>query len=348
MEPESSTLSTPLSGGALEGHGLGSTHLVGSEASSPSSMALGAMAGTAADSAISSAAAGSVLVAPGGGGTGGGRAGGDGGDGRGDGDGAGGGPSNPFAALAASAVGYFANRARADPDFWFKMLAECGNDAAIILCVNWTARGKRFWKELEFVLCHLTVSLLCDVALVSMLAPTVSSCLSTPTGLRRTLNGLPANIFEPGSLLGKAGCLVYKGILYGAVGAGMGFLGTRAVTALTDVKEAVDPAFVPPAMMQDAYAAGVGWLVFMGVSSNIRYQMLAGSEKYLYAAFPGLVSKSASIGLRFANNIYGSAQWIRIANNLGVSKPRAVIKSQGFMDSMRDIASRPGALSLSF
>lgn len=230
---------------------------------------------SAADSAIHSASMGSVVlpdhVAPGGGsGSGSGGRGGRDRWGNG-GSGGGGSPSgrNPIAALAAGVGGYFASRAKADPDFWFKILAECGNDAVIIVAVNATARGKRFLQEIEFVLCHLTVSLLCDVALVSMLAPTVARAAPT-SALGRLLDGLPANIFEPGSLVAKAGCLLYKGALYAVTGASMGYIGTQIVSLLTDAKEAMDPSYEPPAMVQDATIAAVGWLFFMGISSNIR------------------------------------------------------------------------------
>jgi len=242
-------------------------------------------------------------------------------------------------AVVAAVAGYVTARSRADPHFFFKLVAECGNDAVIIVGVNMAARGSRFLHEIEFVLCHLTVSLLCDVALVSMLAPTVGVARPA-TGLGAALARLPANVFEPSSIASKLGCLVYKGVLYAFTGAVMGYTGTQVVHRLTDLKEALDPAFVPPATMQDPILTGLGWLFFMGVSSNIRYQALAGSEKYLFRAFPGAVSKSASVLLRFANNVFGSSQWLRIADALGASKSREVLKGQDATQSLRELYAR--------
>ena len=251
--------------------------------------------------------------------------------------------------MLAGAGGFFACRARADPNFWFTMLAECGNDAVIILCVNAMARKRRFFKELEFVLCHLTVSLLCDVALVSMLAPTLPPGAMAPAtpvnsqrGLARLISTLPANVFEPSNVWEKAGCLVWKGVLYGLVGASMGFLGTVAVHRMTDLKEVLDPSFVPPKMMQDAVLTSVGWFFFMGVSSNIRYQLLAGAEKFLYLQpyLPSAATMGASIAMRFANNVYGSGQWLSIAKALGVSQRREVLKQQSYADSLHILRRR--------
>ena len=46
-------------------------------------------------------------------------------------------------------------RLAADPDFIYKLAVECLLDAAIIMIVNWAARGKRFVSEFEFVLCQV-------------------------------------------------------------------------------------------------------------------------------------------------------------------------------------------------
>ena len=161
------------------------------------------------------------------------------GGGGGGGGGAGGGP---VSAVVAAVAGYVTARSRADPHFFFKLVAECGNDAVIIVGVNMAARGSRFLHEIEFVLCHLTVSLLCDVALVSMLAPTVGVARPA-TGLGAALARLPANVFEPSSIASKLGCLVYKGVLYAFTGAVMGYTGTQV--RLNACRGAVALAGVP-------------------------------------------------------------------------------------------------------
>ena len=149
-------------------------------------------------------------------------------------------------------------------------------------------------------------------------------------------------VLRDGKVWEKAGCIVWKGVLYGLVGASMGFLGTVAVHRMTDLKEVLDPSFVPPKMMQDAVLTSVGWFFFMGVSSNIRYQLLAGAEKFLYLQpyLPSAATMGASIAMRFANNVYGSGQWLSIAKALGVSQRREVLKQQSYADSLHILRRR--------
>jgi len=121
----------------------------------------------------------------------------------------------------------------------------------------------------------------------------------------------------------------------------MGYAGTAAVSALTDAKETFDPDFIPPALAQDPSLAAAGWAFFMGFSSNARYQSLAGAETTAYAAarssgLPWAVSAAAglSVFLRFINNVVGSGQWLDIAEELGVSAPRADVQARTFLDSL--------------
>jgi len=65
------------------------------------------------------------------------------------------GPIARIAGAVLFASDYLGRRARADPRFVFTLVAECGADASIIIMVNALARGRRFWKEIEFVACHL-------------------------------------------------------------------------------------------------------------------------------------------------------------------------------------------------
>lgn len=231
------------------------------------------------------------------------------------------------------------DRITADPDFTYKLLVECGLDAAIILGVNYNLRGEDFLAEIDFTLCQLAISLLSDFALVYLLAPTTASTAlakigavastnstnSRSTRIRRLkawVEALPAHVFQRSSIststppftIGhRAGTFLLKAVQYGSVGSTMGFLGTSAVHALIRTRELLDPAFSPPATVQSPQGVAAAWGTFMASSSNVRYNLVNASEDFLYSK-GGVIGKLGSVVLRLANNWAGAAQWIVLCN----------------------------------
>jgi len=237
-------------------------------------------------------------------------------------------------------------RAAADPAFAYKLAVECGLDAAIIVCVNAGARGwdwRRLGGDAEFVLSQVAVSLLNDFALVYLLAPTVpvgaataaAAAAAAVTGLgfsaalRSRLAALPSHVLARGPypLSARAACFAARAAQYGAVGFSMGVLGSSLVAGLTAVREAADPAWVPPPTRQSVLGTGVGWCWFMSTSSNVRYNLVNGAEDALYGAaaagsVPGLVPRVGSVALRLANNVAGARGWLATARALKLEQPR--------------------------
>jgi hypothetical protein len=74
-----------------------------------------------------------------------------------------------------------------------------------------------------------------------------------------------------------------KATQYGAVGFTMGCIGSAIVHGMTALRERLDTAFEPPPTEQPIAGTGVGWLYFMGLNSNIRYNALNAAEDILYA-----------------------------------------------------------------
>ncbi|KAK9904921.1 hypothetical protein WJX75_005675 [Coccomyxa subellipsoidea] len=236
-------------------------------------------------------------------------------------------PWNPFLLLAAGIQA----RADADPSFLFKLGCECGLDLAIILSVNFACRREKFVRELDFVLSQCCVSLLCDFALVYLLAPTMRQSVAAKGRLSRKIAALPSHVFQlpppgqPGfTLAQRAACFGVKAAQYGAVGFVMGCTGSALVHAMTAVRERFDSAFEPPPTEQPIAGTGLGWLYFMGLNSNLRYNALNAAEDVLYARFPGPRSKLLSVVLRLGNNFFGAHAWMGCAKALNLNRPRAV------------------------
>lgn len=64
--------------------------------------------------------------------------------------------------------------------------------------------------------------------------------------------------------------------------------------AVTAVRMRMDAAFEPPPTEQPIAGTGLGWLYFMGLNSNIRYNAVNAAEDVMYArCAPGLTSEAA-------------------------------------------------------
>ncbi|UPR03115.1 protein RETICULATA-related [Chloropicon primus] len=81
--------------------------------------------------------------------------------------------------------------------------------------------------------------------------------------------------------------------------------------------EVLDEVPVPP-----LFRTALVWALFMGVSSNTRYQVVFGLERLVegtvLAKNVPMIANLATIAIRFANNIYGGEQFIDMARWAGV------------------------------
>lgn len=173
---------------------------------------------------------------------------------------------------------------------------------AITISANMALRGANIFAwSLDSVLqtaSQMLVSGLNDVALVWCLAPT--SAAGTPTSEL-------AHVFQPGpyTLSQRFGALYSKWKLYSLIGAATGLLST-VVTAVLSREASLFGAAVW------ARATLVGAL-HLGVSANVRYQLVNGLEVVIYAKLPTTAARAASVALRFANNCAGSVLWILLS-----------------------------------
>ncbi|KAE9461335.1 hypothetical protein C3L33_06776, partial [Rhododendron williamsianum] len=228
--------------------------------------------------------------------------------------------------------GMLRNRMLADPSFLFKVGTEVVIDSCCATFAEVQKRGKDFWAEFELYAADLLVGVVVDIALVGMLAPyTRFGKPSTSSGLfgqiNRACGALPSSVFEaerPGckfSAKQRIATYFYKGIMYGSVGFGCGLIGqgiaNLIMTAKRNIKKSEEDIPVPPLLKSAAL-----WGVFLAVSSNTRYQIINGLECLVEASplakqVPP-VAMAFTVGVRFANNIYGGMQFVDWAKLSGV------------------------------
>ncbi|KAK9130204.1 hypothetical protein Sjap_010691 [Stephania japonica] len=216
------------------------------------------------------------------------------------------------------------NRMLADPAFLFKIGTEIVIDSCCATFAEIQKRGKDFWAEFELYVADLLVGLVVNIALVGMLAPYVRiGQPSTSKGLfgsmLRAYNALPSSVFEaerPGcsfSVQQRIATYFYKGVLYGSVGFGCGLVGqgiaNLIMTAKRSIKKSEKDIPVPPLVKSAAL-----WGVFLAVSSNTRYQIINGLERIVetspLAKQVPPIALAFTVGVRFANNIYGGMQFV--------------------------------------
>ena len=185
---------------------------------------------------------------------------------------------------------------------------------------------------------QMLVSCSNDFALVYLLSPTVGSAPVATTWLQRNLQKLPPHVFASGlyTATQRAACFLWKALQYGIIGFSMGLAGSFAVNRMTDVRELTDEKFEPPSEAPSAILTGLGWLYFMGLNSNLRYNLVAAGEQLLYRRYPGAASKLGSVGLRLANNFVGAYQWVDLADEIGVSQPRKSLREERRLRARRE------------
>ncbi|XP_017237503.1 protein RETICULATA-RELATED 1, chloroplastic [Daucus carota subsp. sativus] len=224
------------------------------------------------------------------------------------------------------------NRMLADPSFLFKVGTEVVIDSCCATFAEVQKRGKDFWSEFELYSADLLVGIVVDIALVGMLAPYARIGKRAVSGgflgrMQHVVGALPSSVFEaqrPGSnfsLQQRIATYFYKGILYGSVGFGCGLIGQGIANMIMNAKRSMRTSEkdipVPPLVK-----SAVLWGVFLAVSSNTRYQIINGLESVvefspLAKNFPP-VALAFTVGVRFANNIYGGMQFVDWARLSGV------------------------------
>ncbi|CAN1294504.1 Protein RETICULATA-RELATED 1, chloroplastic [Linum perenne] len=225
------------------------------------------------------------------------------------------------------------NRMMADPDFLFKVGTEVVIDSCCATFAEVQKRGKDFWSEFELYAADLLVGIVVDIALVGMLAPyaRIGKPSVSKAGLfgniKQACAALPSSVFEaerPGSrftVKQRVATYFYKGVLYGSVGFGCGLIGqgiaNMIMNAKRSVKKSEEDIPIPPLLKSAAL-----WGVFLAVSSNTRYQIINGLEQVVEGSALARkvppMSKAFTIGVRFANNIYGGMQFVDWAKWSGV------------------------------
>ncbi|KAI7841113.1 hypothetical protein COHA_005338 [Chlorella ohadii] len=224
----------------------------------------------------------------------------------------------------------FRDRLIADRLFFFKVWAEVAIDSACATVAEVRKRGDEFWSEFEFYLSDLLVGLVLDVVLVTLIAPVAQPGRKTAqavSGLKRYLGGLPSAVFQksqPGRKWGvgdRAATYVKLGLEYSLAGIVCGFIGQGLANSIMLLKRKYGGASEHDVAVPPLVRTSLVWGMFMGLSSNTRYQIVFGLERLVDETIARRIPAAAyftTLVIRFANNVVGGENFIDMARWAGV------------------------------
>lgn len=179
-------------------------------------------------------------------------------------------------------------RLMADPAFMQKLALEQMITISCSIVYEARVRGERFWKELDLVAANTLALAAANAAVVYLVAPTRAAPAPARHEWQNMLAKLPNNVFEGTTPLKSydTNSRVASLFVKTAELCGVGMLAGAAQSALSQAAVAVrrtsDPSFQPsmpiPSMKQSALGLGAS----LGVFANVRYQMIAGFDRYLF------------------------------------------------------------------
>lgn len=226
-----------------------------------------------------------------------------------------------------------------DPNFAMKVLVEqvIGVGAAVL----GDMAGRPNWglKELDFVFSTLVVGSILNFALMYLLAATPASAAGAKGSFiqklfsEQTLKSMGApggHFFEKGFTVPQRFLnLFYKGFIFGLVGFSAGMTGTGISNALLTLRKSFDPNFTLQNETPNIFFNSATWACHMGVSSNMRYQILYGLDTVFCPIMPNRAFLIYSAVIRTVNNMLGGVSFVYLAKLFGVQK----IKDDNVADS---------------
>ncbi|XP_019157714.1 PREDICTED: protein RETICULATA-RELATED 4, chloroplastic-like [Ipomoea nil] len=238
--------------------------------------------------------------------------------------------------------GGFKERLLADDLFLTKVFIECGVGLFTKTAAEFQRRGENFFNELDVVFADVVMAIVADFMLVYLPAPTVP--LRPPIQLNagriaKFFHSCPDNAFQVAlggtsfSLLQRLGAIARNGSKLFVVGTASSLVGTVVTNAFINARRAVDKSGAEEVENNNnnnvpilSTAAAYG--VYMSISSNLRYQVLAGviEQRILEPLLHQHKSVLSAVcfAVRTGNTFMGSLLWVDYARWIGLQKSEEI------------------------
>nr|BAD43954.1 unknown protein [Arabidopsis thaliana]BAD44096.1 unknown protein [Arabidopsis thaliana]BAD93760.1 hypothetical protein [Arabidopsis thaliana] len=229
--------------------------------------------------------------------------------------------------------GGFRERLLADDLFMAKLAMECGVGIFTKTAAEYERRRENFFNELEVVFADVAMAIIVDFMLVYLPAPTVSlrpPLALTAGGISKFFHNCPDNAFQVAlsgtsyTLLQRLGAITRNGAKLFAVGTTSSLVGTAITNAFIKARKAVDQNSEGEVETVPIVSTSVAYGVYMAVSSNLRYQIVAGviEQRLLEPMLHQhkLALSALCFAVRTGNTFLGSLLWVDYARLIGIQK----------------------------
>ncbi|KAF8642123.1 hypothetical protein HU200_067382 [Digitaria exilis] len=247
----------------------------------------------------------------------------------------------------------FRERLLADDLFLSKIAIEVGIGVLAKLGAEFQKRGEDIVNEIDFVISDVIMAIIADIMLVYIPAPTVSfqPPLARNAGaIASFFHNCPDNAFQIAlggrsfSLVQRLGAIVSplficksffyqltavaslqrNGAKLAGVGAGASLIGTSFSSVLIKARRAFDKGSEDKGEEIPVLATSLGYGTYMAISSNLRYQIVAGvlEQRMLEPLLHNhkvLLSAVCTV-IRTGNTFLGALLWIDFARLVGIQK----------------------------
>jgi len=208
----------------------------------------------------------------------------------------------------------FIGRLMADPAFLWKLGFEQAVTIGGATLYEVTHRGDRFRAEWDLALSNIMQLSIANALCVWCISPSRAFGGADRFAWQRMIASLPNNAFDKagplrqytasiraGSVLAKAAELSALGIIVGGVFGSVN-------QALLKSHQAKDPEFAPAVPVPDIKTQALGMGAFLGLSCNMRYQLIGGADRWMTERLTSMTSGLTATALaRIANNQVGDS-----------------------------------------
>ncbi|KAJ0102816.1 hypothetical protein Patl1_06700 [Pistacia atlantica] len=231
----------------------------------------------------------------------------------------------------------FRERLLADPKFLHRLAIEEAISITTTLLAQYERRKENFFEELDYVITDTLRGIVVDFFTVWLPAPTISFLsyadeINVPDNidaLKGLLGSIPDNAFQK-NLVGKDWNVSHRvaSVLIGGLKlAGVGFISSIGAVASSNILYVIRK-FLNPSLLSNQQnkrspilKTAVIYSCFLGTSSNLRYQIIAGIVEHRisdeFSSYTLFVNMLSFI-VRTINSYWGTQQWVDLARFSGI------------------------------
>lgn len=217
----------------------------------------------------------------------------------------------------------FVGRLMADPAFLVKLVLEQSLTIGSAIAYEASQRGRRLRREWDLAAVNVLSLSIVNALTIWLLAPTRTHGAPSNSRLQSFLQSLPNNAFDREGPLReygmtkRIGSVAVKATELSVVGASIGLLNSGLQSALVRAKKPAkgskSSTYIPSLAVPSASNAALSMGVYTGLYSCVRYQLLAGADRWMQNRMNSLtVALSGTAVLRFANNRIGEPVRLRM------------------------------------